>query len=58
MTWIQNNLPSMLAGLGLLLILALAVTLTNRGKKKEGSCGLGCAACHCCGRAQEHGGGE
>lgn len=58
MTWIQENLSSMLVGLGLILLLAFAVTATYRGKKKHGSCGLGCSACHGCGRAHEHAVGD
>ncbi len=54
MAWIQENLSSMLVGIGLILLLALAVAATYRGKASKGGCGLGCSCCHGCARMQEH----
>lgn len=50
MTWIQENLFSLLAGIGLLLFLTLAVTLSAKNKQ-TGGCGRSCASCTC-GKAQ------
>ncbi|MGI6689144.1 MAG: FeoB-associated Cys-rich membrane protein [Christensenellales bacterium] len=55
MNWIQENLASILVGIGLILLLSLSVTASFRSRKRGGGCSLGCTACHGCSRAQEQG---
>ncbi len=59
MGWITENLPSMLAGLGIILLLAL-LTRGNLKGRKAGDEG-GCAGCSCsgtCERKTEKAAGE
>ncbi|MGI6696981.1 MAG: FeoB-associated Cys-rich membrane protein [Christensenellales bacterium] len=55
MNWIQENLASILVGIGLILLLSLSVAASFRSRKRGGGCGLGCATCPGCCRAQEQG---
>lgn len=46
MTWILNNLPSLLVGAALLAVLVLIVYKLIKNKKSgKSSCGCGCSAC-------------
>ena len=58
MNWIQENLASILVGIGLFLLLSLSVVASFRSRKRGGGCGLGCATCPGCSRAQEQRAGD
>lgn len=53
MDWIQENLSSLLVGIGLILLLAFTIVSASRRKKTSGGCGLNCASCRGCPRMQE-----
>ncbi len=54
MGWITENLPSMLAGLGIILLLALLTWGNLKGRKGngEGEENSGCAGCSCQGSCE------
>lgn len=61
MGWIAEKLPSMLAGLGIILLLALVTRGSLKGRKGESAGSDGCAGCSCqgaCERKKEKAAGE
>jgi len=52
MGWITENLPSMLAGMGIILLLALVTRGNLKGRKGEGGSDSGCAGCSCSGTCE------
>ena len=53
MRWIQENLSSLLVGLGVTLVLGLALGRMHKDRKK-GGCASGCSACQGCARMPEN----